>query len=64
MTTADVRHLLKEDGWVEQKTTKDYIMYKHPTKPGTITLPMSIDKEIPPGVLDSILDQAGFKPPA
>jgi hypothetical protein len=35
--------------------------YKHPTKPGVVTLPGKPNDDLAPGTLNSVLKQAGLK---
>jgi len=38
------------------------VTYKHPTKPGLVTIPGNRNDELAPGTLNSVLKQAGLKP--
>ena len=62
MTVREVLWLLTEDGWQEVpgRTKGSHVQFKHPTKPGKVTVP-SHSGDIPPGTLNSILKQAGLK---
>ncbi|MCO6454593.1 MAG: type II toxin-antitoxin system HicA family toxin [Pirellulaceae bacterium] len=35
--------------------------FKHPTKPGRVTIAGHLNDDLPPGTLNSILRQAGLK---
>jgi HicA toxin of bacterial toxin-antitoxin, len=35
--------------------------YKHPTKPGAVTVPGKPNLDVPPGTLNSVFKQAGLK---
>ncbi|MCD8326294.1 MAG: type II toxin-antitoxin system HicA family toxin [Lachnospiraceae bacterium] len=48
------------DGWVFEKQTGSHRHYKHPTKPGKVTIPFH-SKELPKGTENSIRKQAGLK---
>jgi predicted RNA binding protein YcfA (HicA-like mRNA interferase family) len=39
--------------------SREVRQYKHPTKPGRVTIPGHLSDEIHPGTLKSILPQAG-----
>jgi predicted RNA binding protein YcfA (HicA-like mRNA interferase family) len=52
--------LLKQDGWEHVRTTGDHWHFKHPVRPGLVTVTHP-KKDIPPGTLSSILKQAGLK---
>jgi predicted RNA binding protein YcfA (HicA-like mRNA interferase family) len=57
----DVIHMLSRDGWAEaRKGPGDHVQFKHPHKPGRVTLDMG-SREIPTGTLRSIFRQAGWK---
>jgi len=58
----DIVRMLKDDGWLPARTRGSHHQYKHPTKPGLVTIPGSGNDELAPGTLNSILKQAGLKP--
>lgn len=62
MTVREVLKILYKDGWkeIEARTKGSHIQFKHPTKPGKVTVP-SHKGDIAPGTLNSILKQAGIK---
>ncbi len=51
---------LEEDGWYEVRVTGSHHHFKHPTKPGIVTVPHP-KKQIGKGLLNSILKQAQLK---
>lgn len=51
---------LKTDGWEFDSTTGDHHHFKHPTKPGKVTVPHPV-KDIKIGTLKSIERQSGVK---
>lgn len=55
----DVMVLLKADGWVEVAQKGSHKQFKHPSKPGRVTLPHP-RRDIPLGTLRSIWRQAGW----
>ena len=61
MKVRDVLQRLTEDGWVLVRTRGSHRQYKHPTKPGLVTLPGKPSDELAPGTLNSVLKQAGLK---
>jgi len=61
MKVRDVLKLLNEDGWYLVATEGSHRQYKHPTKPGRVTVPGKPNDDLPPGTLNSILKQAGLK---
>ena len=61
-TAKEVVKLLKKDGWDEipSRSGSSHINFKHPTKPGKVTVPMH-NGDLKPGTYNSILKQAGLK---
>ena len=62
-TTMDSRSLIKKleaDGWVLVRVKGSHHQFKHPTKPGLVTVKHP-DGDIPAGTLHSIRKQAGWK---
>jgi predicted RNA binding protein YcfA (HicA-like mRNA interferase family) len=57
----DVIRLLSDDGWILKRTRGSHRQYKHPDKPGLVTVPGNMTDELAPGTLNSILKQAGLK---
>jgi predicted RNA binding protein YcfA (HicA-like mRNA interferase family) len=59
----DLVKLNKEDGWVLERIVGSHQQYRHPTKPGTVTVPGGgkQGRDVPPGTLNSVLKQAGLK---
>ena len=60
VTSADVIRALKRDGWSELRVKGSHHHFKHPTKPGIVTVPHP-KKDIPRGTLASIERQAGIR---
>lgn len=60
MTVREIIKQLKADGWTECDTRGSHIQFKHPTKPGKVTVPAH-SGDLPRGTLNSILKQAGLK---
>ena len=54
--------LIEEDGWRKVRTTGSHRQFKHPLKPGLVTVAGKPSLDVPPGTLRSILKQAGLKP--
>ena len=61
MKVREVIRLLEEDGWYLARTKGSHRQYKHPTKPGTVTVSGNSGVDVPPGTLNSILKQAELK---
>lgn len=60
MRSREVIELLVADGWYEVAVKGSHHQFKHPTKPGRVTVPHP-KSEIPKGTLNSILKLAGLK---
>jgi predicted RNA binding protein YcfA (HicA-like mRNA interferase family) len=52
---------LKEDGWFLIATKGSHRQFKHAGKPGRVTVAGKPSDELPPGTLNSIFKQAGWK---
>ena len=61
MRVREVLKLLEQDGWFLVRQKGSHRQYKHPTKPGRVTVAGNLGDELPPGTLNSILNQAGLK---
>jgi predicted RNA binding protein YcfA (HicA-like mRNA interferase family) len=55
--------MLEDDGWRLHRSVGSHLQYRHPSKPGTVTVSAGghMNKDIPPGTANSILKQAGLK---
>lgn len=54
-----LRELL-EDGWVLQRVTGSHHQFRHPMKPGVVTVPHP-KRDLPVGTVRSIEKQAGLR---
>ncbi|MEO8306975.1 MAG: type II toxin-antitoxin system HicA family toxin [Pseudomonadota bacterium] len=61
MKVSDVLQMLKDDGWYLAATRGSHRQYKHPTKPGRVTVPGKPSDDLAPGTLNSILKQSSLK---
>jgi predicted RNA binding protein YcfA (HicA-like mRNA interferase family) len=61
MKVREVIALVEADGWVLIRTRGDHWQYKHPTKPGLVTIAGHRNHDVPPGTLANILRQAGLR---
>jgi predicted RNA binding protein YcfA (HicA-like mRNA interferase family) len=59
MKSADLIKQLKADGWVLVHVVGSHHQFKHPTKPGKVTVPHP-KKDLPLSTVRSILKQAGL----
>ena len=61
MTARDVEKIITKNGWFFTKQVGSHRQYKHPTKPGKITIPFhSRPKDLNNKTVKSILTQAGL----
>jgi predicted RNA binding protein YcfA (HicA-like mRNA interferase family) len=61
MKVREVIRMIESDGWVLVATKGSHRQFKHPAKPGRITVPAHLNDELKPGTLNSVLKQAGLK---
>ncbi|WP_280146576.1 type II toxin-antitoxin system HicA family toxin [Bacillus velezensis] len=59
-SSRDIIKILTKDGWYLKRVVGSHHHFKHPIKPGTVTVPHP-KKDFKPGTLNSILKQAGLK---
>jgi len=57
----EVIKLIEQNGWYLVRTRGDHRQYKHPTKPGRVTISGNAGRDMPAGTLNSVLKQAGLK---
>jgi len=60
MKSADVIKRLEAEGWLLSRVKGSHHQFKHPTKPGLVTIPHP-KADIPKGTFHSIAKQAGWK---
>ena len=61
MSVRDVIRLIEADGWKLMATRGSHRQYKHPSKPGRVTIAGHPKDDLAPGTLNSILRQTGLK---
>jgi predicted RNA binding protein YcfA (HicA-like mRNA interferase family) len=52
--------MIEADGWFLVATRGSHRQYRHPVKPGRVTIAGKPSKDLPPGLERSILKQAGL----
>jgi predicted RNA binding protein YcfA (HicA-like mRNA interferase family) len=59
----DVIAVIEKDGWRMARPRGSHLQFRHATKPGTVTVSAGghLNRDVPPGTLNSILKQAGLK---
>jgi predicted RNA binding protein YcfA (HicA-like mRNA interferase family) len=61
MKVREAIKLIEADGWFLVATRGSYRQYKHPRKPGRVTVAGKPSDDLAPGTLNSILKQAGLR---
>lgn len=61
MKVRDIILLIEADGWVHIATRGSHRQFKHPWKPGRVTIAGKPSDDLAPGTFASILKQAGLK---
>lgn len=60
MKALELEKILRKDGWFQVKQVGSHRHYKHPEKPGKVTIPWHTG-DVDKGTAKSILEQAGLK---
>jgi predicted RNA binding protein YcfA (HicA-like mRNA interferase family) len=58
---SEILRILADDGWALVAVRGSHRQFKHPTKPGRVTIPGKPSDDLAPGTLNSIRKQAGLK---
>ena len=61
MKVRDVLQMLQSDGWFQVATRGSHRQFKHPSKPGRVTVAGKPGDDLAPGTLNSILKQSALK---
>ena len=63
VTYRELIRILERDGWFLERTVGSHMQYRHPQKPGTVTVPGGgkLGRDVPPGTLNSVRKQAQLK---
>ncbi len=61
MKVRDILRLIEADGWFLVRARGSHRQYKHPSKPGLVTIPGKPGDDLAPGTLNSVLKQAELK---
>ena len=57
----DAIRAVERDGWRLVATKGSHRQYRHPVKPGKVTVAGKLSYDLPPGTWNSIVKQAGLK---
>lgn len=60
LKVGEIIRMVEADGWVNVRTKGSHRQYRHPTKPGLVTIAGKPSRDLPPGLERSILRQAGL----
>ena len=63
MKVRDIIKLIEADGWYLVVTKGNHRQYKHPLKPGRVTIAGHPSHDLAPGTLNSIFKQAQIEKP-
>ena len=61
VTVREMIRKVEADGWVYVGGRGSHRQFKHPTKPGKVTIAGKLSQDIPVGTANNILRQAGLK---
>jgi len=61
MKVREVIKLIEADKWFLVATRGSHRQFKHPSKPGRVTVAGKPGDDLAPGTLNSVLKQAGLK---
>ena len=61
MKVREVIQTVTQDGWIFVGQKGSHRQYKHPTKPGRVTIPGNLGHDVKFGTFGSIRRQAGLK---
>ena len=61
MKVSEILTLLRANGWYLVATRGSHRQFKHPQKPGRVTVAGKPSDDLAPGTLNSIFKQAGLK---
>jgi len=61
MKVREILRRLQDEGWYLHAMRGSHRQYKHPTKPGQVTVPGKPGDDLAPGTVNSIFKQAGWK---
>ncbi len=61
MKVREIIRMIEQDGWYHVATRGSHRQFKHPSKPGRVTIAGKPSADLAPGTLNSILKQAGLK---
>ena len=60
-TAREAIRTVERDGWYLTKTRGSHRQFRHPVKPGKVTIPGQLGRELKDRIWKSILRQAGLR---
>ena len=60
-TVRDAIRIVERDGWIHVRTRGSHRHFRHPDKPGTVTIPGKLGDQIRTGTWINIQKQAGLR---
>ena len=57
----EIIRLVEQDGWYHIVTRGSHRHFKHPSKPGRVTIAGKLSEDLSPAMENSVLKQAGLK---
>ena len=57
----DAIRVIEQDGWTLVRTRGSHRQYRHPEKPGTVTIAGKPAHDLPRGTWASVMKQAGLR---
>ena len=60
VTAKEAVRAVERDGWRSVKSSGGHRHFRHPTKPGRVTIPIHGSGDLTPGTVKGILAQAGL----
>lgn len=64
MKVREIMRLIEADGWYLVRIKGSHRQYKHPAKPGRVTIAGHPNDDLAPGTLNSVLKQAQLEGPS
>lgn len=61
MKVHEILRILHDDGWFLARQKGSHRQFRHPWKPGAVTVSGKLSDDLTPGTRNSILKQAGLK---
>ncbi len=61
MKVREIIRTLERNGWILVVTKGSHRQFKHPTRPGRVTVSGGLGDDMPKGTLASVLRQAGLR---